>query len=233
MVGKLSVSVEELPKQLSKEELYQLLEEVRCGDIEAREKVIVHNMRLVIYRVLSRFAYTNYEVDDLVSIGNIALLSAVDSYDATMGIEFTTYASKCIDNLILNFMKVNKKHQVISSLDDIIYCDKQGKQDIKFVDTLSDDYVLEDTVMQKEEYRVIRELIDELSERDRTAIVMLFGFYDDIIYTQKSVAALLGMPQSNFSRLKNKIVKYLETRLEEEGIVNMHKRTLKNKNVIG
>lgn len=231
MVGKLLVSVEKLPEKLSREELYQLLEEVRCGDMEAREKVIVHNMRLVIYRVFSRFSHTNYEVDDLVSIGNIALLNAIDSYDATMGIEFTTYASKCIDNLILNFMKVNKKHQMVSSIDDIIYCDKQRKQDrkqdIRFVDVLSDDYVLEDTVIQKEEYRVIKELIDELSERDRKIVMMLCGFQGNVVYTQKSVAAMLEMPQSNFSRLKNKIVKYLETRLEEEGIINVRKRVLK------
>lgn len=231
MVGKLSVCVEELPKQLSKEEIYQLLERVRCGDRGAREKVIIHNMRLVVYRVLSRFSHTNYEVDDLVSIGNIALLNAVDSYDATIGIEFTTYASKCIDNLILNFMKVNKKHQVVSSFDDIIYCDKYGKhdrkQDIRFVDAISDDYVLEDAVIQKEEYRVIRELIDELSERDKIIVTRLCGFQGNIVYTQKSVAAMLGIPQSNFSRLKNKIVKYLETRLEEEDIINIHKRVLK------
>lgn len=217
MVSKLSINTEEL----SKEELYQLFTEVKHGDRKAREKVILYNMRLVVYRVLSKFSHTNYEVDDLISIGDIALLSAIDSYDLSMGIEFTTYALKCIDNLILNFMKVNKKHQVVSSFDDFIYCDNQ---DIKLEDILDDDYVLEDVVMQKEEYRVVKEIIDELSERDRKIVMMLYGFQGNIVYTQKSVAAMLGMPQSNFSRLKNKILKYLGTRLEEEEI---HKRVLK------
>ena len=163
----------------------------------------------------------------MISVGNLGLLNAVDTYDIEKGIEFTTYAVRCIDNIILNFLQVNKKYQEVRSTDEVLCYDTKGMQDIRLIDMISDDYDLEDVIMQKEVYRVIRELINQLSERDRMVIIMLFGFQDDIVYTQKNVATMLGMPQSNFFRLKNKLLNYLGIRLEEEGIVNAHKRVLK------
>lgn len=227
MVGNALRDIEKLPERISKKELYELLAEVRNGNAEAREKAIVHNMCLVVYRVYLRFSNTNYDIDDLISVGNLGLLNAVDTYDIEKGIEFTTYAVRCIDNIILNFLQVNKKYQEVRSTDEVLCYDTKGIQDIRLIDTISDDYDLEDVIMQKEVYKVIRELINQLSERDRMVIIMLFGFQDDIVYTQKNVATMLGMPQSNFFRLKNKLLNYLGIRLEEEGIVDVYKRTLK------
>lgn len=149
MVGNALRDVEKLPEKISKKELYELLAEVRNGNAEAREKAIVHNMRLVVYRVYLRFSNTNYDIDDLISVGNLGLLNAVDTYDIEKGIEFTTYAVRCIDNIILNFLQANKKYQEVRSTDEVLCYDTKGMQDIRFIDMISDDYDLEDVIMQK------------------------------------------------------------------------------------
>lgn len=226
MVGKLSLNAEELPRQLSKEELYLLLEGVRYGDMEAREKVIIHNKRLVLYRMSTKFGYTSCDKEDLMSAGIIGLMKAVDSYDLSKGIEFTTYAVKCIDNAMMKYLNSYNKHLKDTSIDDAIYYDKQGKE-IKLGDTIKDNSDLEEDFEHKELYEVIREIINQLSERDRKIIMMNFGFYDDIVYSQKDIATLLGIPQSSFSRLKNRLVNYLGIRLEEEGVITLPSRKLK------
>lgn len=226
MVGKLSLNAEELPRQLSKEELYLLLEGVRYGDMEAREKVIIHNKRLVLYRMSTKFGYTSCDKEDLMSAGIIGLMKAVDSYDLSKGIEFTTYAVKCIDNAMMKYLNSYNKYLKDTSIDDAIYYDKQGKE-IKLGDTIKDNSDLEEDFEHKELYEVIREIINQLSERDRKIIMMNFGFYDDIVYSQKDIATLLGIPQSSFSRLKNRLVNYLGIRLEEEGVITLPSRKLK------
>lgn len=226
MVGKLSLNAEELPRQLSKEELYLLLEGVRYGDMEAREKVIIHNKRLVLYRMSTKFGYTSCDKEDLMSAGIIGLMKAVDSYDLSKGIEFTTYAVKCIDNTMMKYLNSYNKHLKDISIDDAIYYDKQGKE-IKLGDTIKDNSDLEEDFEHKELYEAIREIINQLSERDRKIIMMNFGFYDDIVYSQKDIATLLGIPQSSFSRLKNRLVNYLGIRLEEEGVITLPSRKLK------
>lgn len=225
MVGRLSLSVEELPKQLSKEELYLLLEGVRYGDMEAREKVIIHNKRLVLYRMSTKFGYTSCDKEDLMSAGIIGLVKAVDSYDLSKDIEFTTYAIKCIDNAMTTYLNSYNKYLKDTSIDDTIYYDEQGKE-IKFSDTIKDNSDLEEDFEHKELYEVIREIINQLSERDRKIIMMNFGFYDGIVYSQKEIATLLNIPQSSFSRLKNKLVNYLGMRLEEEGVITLPSRKL-------
>ena len=228
MVNMVSTNVGKLPKQLSKEELYKLLEEVSKGNVEARDKVIDHNKRLILYRISTRFEYTSCDKEDLISVGNLGLMRAVDSYDVSKGVEFTTYAIKCIDNAILNFLKVNRKYMLEDRLEDVIYYDKQGNE-IKLGDTIKDRTNLEEDFEHKELYEVIRELINQLSDRDRKIIMMNFGFYDDIVYSQKEIASLLNIPQSSFSRLKNKLINYLGMRLEEEGIIVLPKKKVLKK----
>lgn len=226
MVNNLYRNIGKLPNLLSKEELYELLKETSNGNMSAREKVIIYNKRLVLYRLSTRFEYTGYDKEDLMSVGTLGLMRAVDSYDISKGTEFTTYAIKCIDNAILRYINKYNKYLTEASLDDTIYYDNKGNE-IKLGDTIKDNTNIEEEYDELETYKIIRELINQLSERDRIIIMMNFGFYDDIVYSQKDIATLLNIPQSSFSRLKNKLVNYLGMRLEEEGIIALPSRKLK------
>ena len=226
MVNNLYRNIGKLPNLLSKEVLYELLKEASNGNMSAREKVIIYNKRLVLYRLSTRFEYTAYDKEDLMSVGTLGLMQAVDSYDISKGTEFTTYAIKCIDNAILRYINKYNKYLTEASLDDTIYYDEKGNE-IKLGDTIKDNTNIEEEYDELETYKIIRELINQLSERDRIIIMMNFGFYDDIVYSQKDIATLLNIPQSSFSRLKNKLVNYLGMRLEEEGIIALPSRKLK------
>lgn len=226
MVNNLYINIGKLPNLLSKEELYELLKETSNGNMSAREKVIIYNKRLVLYRLSTRFEYTTYDKEDLMSVGTLGLMQAVDSYDISKGTEFTTYAIKCIDNAILRYINKYNKYLTEASLDDTIYYDEKGNE-IKLGDTIKDNTNIEEEYDELETYKIIRELINQLSERDRIIIMMNFGFYDDIVYSQKDIATLLNIPQSSFSRLKNRLVNYLGIRLEEEGVITLPSRKLK------
>lgn len=221
MTNKYSINIDNLPEQLPKEKLYALLKKVKTGDSKARELVIVYNLRLVLFRLSKRFVYSSLDREDLLSAGSLGLLKAVDSYDISKGVEFTTYAIKCIDNAIINYLNANNKYINNLSIDDAIYYNKEGKE-IKLVETLMDDKDIEEEYIEKEIYKILRQLIEELSERDRTLIKMTFGFYDDNLYSQKEIAAIMNIPQSTFSEIKNRSLKKIRTKLTNEVIECRH-----------
>lgn len=226
MVGNALRDIEKLPEKISKKELYELLAEVRNGNALAREKAIVHNMRLVLYRVSTRIKYTSIEASDLIDVGFLDLIKAIDTYDISSGVEFTTYAVKCIDNAILKYLNANNKYLSDISIYDAVYYNKVGGE-TDLVDIIEDSTNIEEEYEKKEMIQIIRNLINQFSERDRKIIMMSFGFYDDVIYSQKDIAFALQIPQSTFSRLKRKLIENLGIRLEEEGLINLPKRTLK------
>ena len=221
MSNRYSINIDNLPEQLPKEKLYVLLKKVKTGDSKARELVIVYNLRLVLFRLSKRFVYSSLDREDLLSAGSLGLLKAVDSYDISKGVEFTTYAIKCIDNAIINYLNANNKYINNLSIDDAIYYNKEGKE-IKLVETLMDDEDIEEEYIEKEIYKILRQLIEELSERDRTLIKMTFGFYDDNLYSQKEIAAIMNIPQSTFSEIKNRSLKKIRTKLTNEVIECRH-----------
>lgn len=187
-----------LPQPLSKEEMYRLVNEFNEGSMEARDKLITHNIRLVIYEVANKFKSVDYDKKDLVSIGNIGLLKAINTYDLKKGIEFATYATKCIDNEILMFLRKLKKDKNVDSLDRVIFQDKDGSE-LKLGDMVSDDNE------QLETYRILREIVKQLPERDKEIIMLYFGFYNGKKYTQKEIANKFNISQSYISRLTTKI----------------------------
>ena len=113
----LFLDANDLPKPLSKDELSELFDKIKLGDEEAKNKVIEHNIRLVLYEVTKKFRTVNYDKKDLISIGNVGLIKAVLTFDKSRNMEFATYAVKCIDNEILQFLRKLKKLQNIDSLD--------------------------------------------------------------------------------------------------------------------
>ena len=207
-----------IPKKLPKEEMYYLLDKVSQGDTDARQKLIEHNIRLVIYEVNGRFNTLEYDKSELVSIGILGLVKAVDTYDASKKIEFSTYAARCIDNEILMFIRKLKKEKTIDSLDRPIGGEGSDKK-IKLEDTISSDVDIETSYEDEEDYAEVRRIVYSLPEREREIIMLSFGFYDGRVYKQREIADKLNISRSYASRLIAKIVKDIKKQLEEVGIV--------------
>lgn len=207
-----------IPKKLPKEEMYDLLSKVSQGDTDARKKLIEHNIRLVIFEVNGRFKTLEYDKSELVSIGILGLVKAVDTYDASKKIEFSTYAARCIDNEILMFIRRLKKEKCVDSLDRPISGEEEDKA-IKLEDVIKSDEDIQTSYEGKEIYAQIRKIVYSLPEREREIIMLSFGFYDGRVYKQKEIADKLNISRSYASRLIAKIVKKIKKQLEEVGIV--------------
>lgn len=217
-----------LPKPLSKTEICELIERYKQGDESAKTKLVEHNIRLVIFQVRQKFSTVNYDKNELVSIGNIGLLKAINTFDVSKNIEFATYATRCIDNEILMFLRKLKKHRNVDSLDKTICRDKEGNE-FKIEDIISDDVDIADNYAKTETYAAIRIAIKELDEREKELILLHFGFYDGKTYTQKEIADKLSISQSYVSRLINRIVKKIGIQLEKIGIVELNNEQARKK----
>ena len=212
-----------LPQPLPRDETFKLIQLATNGSEEARVKLVTHNIRLVLYIVSNRFSNVEYDKKDLVSIGNIGLLKAIDTFDISKGFEFSTYAMKCIDNEILMFLRKIKKHQNIVSMDTIVFHDKDGS-DIKLEDKLSDGSDLVEDHEQNEIHSIIRKLVQELPDREKEIVMLHFGFYNDRIYTQEEIADKLNISQSYTSRLIKKTVKKIGKQLVYVGVIELHEK---------
>lgn len=221
----LFIESNKLPKPLSKKELYSYLEQYKQGDLKAREQVIIHNIRLVLYQVSKNFANTPYDKKELVSIGIVGLVKSVDTFDTDKNFEFATYATRCIDNEILMFLRKGKKSAFDQSINTPIGTDKEGNEK-KIEDILEDD--TSDFVSEYENqitYNEVRKVVYNLPNRDREIILLHFGFIDDHLYTQKEIADKLKISQSYVSRLITKIVKRIGIQLQKNGVIETVGRT--------
>ena len=158
----LFIDCNKLPNPLSKKEIYELLDKMNHGDDSARELLVRHNIKLVLYEVIKKFSSINYDRKDLVSVGNIGLIKAINSFNTSKNVEFATYATRCIDNEILMFLRKVKKHNNVDSLCKIIKKDKTGIG-LKLENVLFYDIYIEDEYIQSEIYKIIRQYVDELA----------------------------------------------------------------------
>ena len=198
-----------LPPPLKREEEGELIARLAAGDEEAKNSLIEHNLRLVVY-IARRFENTGINIEDLISIGTIGLIKAVGTYKADKNIKLATYASRCIENEILMYLrKINGQKSEVS-FDEPLNTDWDGNE-LLLSDILGTD---SDLVMQPIETEVDRKLlwdaVDKLSERERTIITLRFGLDGKQEQTQKEVADLLGISQSYISRLEKRIIARLK-----------------------
>ena len=218
-----------LPKQLSKQEVYELFEKMKSGDESARTMLIEHNIRLVFHVVYQYFNAVKYDKNDLVSIGNIGLIKAVSTFDDSKDVEFSSYAARCISNEILMFLRKMKKDENICSLDMEI-CHDKDDNGLKISDMLSDGTDVAEELIDNETYLIIRQLVNELSGRDREVIMLYFGFYDGKAYTQQEIADILFISRSYVSKVIIKNLDILRKQLVEKGILELnYTKTKKNK----
>ena len=198
-----------LPPPLSKEEEDEAWELARMGDVIAKNKLIEHNLRLVVF-LAKKYENTNVDLEDLVSIGTIGLIKGINTYKMGKNIKLATYASRCIDNEILMFLRKNKKRKSEISFEDSLSYDAEGNE-LHLEDVLGTD---KDIVPKKLEDKIEKKLLvqelDKLSERDRKIMILRYGLFGYEEVTQKDVADMLGISQSYISRIEKKVIKKLK-----------------------
>ncbi|MBQ8525011.1 MAG: RNA polymerase sporulation sigma factor SigK [Clostridia bacterium] len=202
---------ETLPPPLSPEE--EALALARLGlSPEWSEKLIKHNLRLVVY-ISKKFDNVGTGIEDLISIGTIGLIKAVNTYKPEKNIKLATYASRCIENEILMYIRKNASHKGDLSIDEPLNTDWDGNE-LLLSDVLgTEENSVSEDLERSEDERTVREAVATLGEREREIIEMRYGLYGKKEMTQKEVAERLGISQSYISRLEKKIIKGLKEQI--------------------
>ena len=199
---------EALPPPLSQEEESNLLAQLTEGSPDVRSTLIERNLRLVVY-IAKKFESTGIPIDDLVSIGSIGLIKAVSTFDVSKNIRLATYASKCIENEILMYLRRTMKTKSEISFDEPLNVDGEGNElclsDVK--GTPPD--VIYCDLEKEDDKQVLRLVLNRLPWRERTIVDLRYGLRDGVERTQKQVADMLGISQSYISRLEKKIMQKL------------------------
>ena len=204
-------SPESLPPPLSPEEEGRLASLAEEGSKEARAELIERNMRLVVY-IAKKFDNTGVAIEDLISLGTIGLIKAVNTFRAAKNIKLPTYASRCIENEILMYLRKNASHRCDVSIDEPLNTDRDGNE-LLLADILqSDENDVSSRIDRETESELLRKAIATLSPRERRITELRFGFAGRE-YTQKEVAEMLGISQSYISRLEKKIFRKLKKEL--------------------
>jgi len=205
---------EALPPPLSKEEEIFYVNQLASGDESARSVLIEHNLRLVVY-IARKFENTGINIEDLISIGTIGLIKAVNTFNPEKKIKLATYASRCIENEILMYLRKNSKIRSEVSFDEPLNVDWDGNELL-----LSDVMGTENDVITKDmESEIDKQLLgaalESLNERERQIMHLRFGFAGQEEKTQKDVADLLGISQSYISRLEKRIIRRLRKEMNK------------------
>lgn len=198
-------SSEVLPPPLTPEEEAHFLASLSAGDESVKSVLIEHNLRLVVY-IARKFENTGVGIEDLVSIGTIGLIKAVNTFDPSKKIKLATYASRCIENEILMYLRKSLKTRQEVSLDEVLNVDSEGNEMV-LADILgSIDEETIDVMTKEEEQKHLYDALFALSDREREIIEMRYGLFEREVMTQREVAELLGISQSYISRLEKRII---------------------------
>ncbi len=207
-----------LPAPLSKEEEEKCFFAIAGGDQDAKNKLIVHNLRLVVY-IAKKFESSGVALDDLISIGTMGLIKAVKTFCPDKNIKLATYASRCIENEVLMYLRKISHTRTEISFDEPLNIDWDGNE-LLLGDILSDeDNKVDDCFEHDEMIKILIECVEKLPERERQIIYLRYGLKTDKDYTQKEVADILGISQSYISRIEKKILDQLKTELIEQNVV--------------
>lgn len=206
-------STDKLPPPLSKEDELAYLIRLKEGDESARDVLIEHNLRLVVF-LAKKYESAGYDIEDLVSIGSIGLIKGINTYKIDKNIKLATYASRCIANEILMFLRKNKRRKTEISFEDALNYDSEGNE-LHLEDILGTD---EDVVIKEFENsmdkKMLADEINKLEPRDKQIMILRYGLNNTEEYTQKEVAEMLGISQSYISRIEKKVIKNLKNLLK-------------------
>ena len=201
------------PVPLDEEEERMYLEKLREGDKSAKSILIERNLRLVAH-IVKKYSFPNKDVDELISIGTVGLIKAIDSFDSTKGTRLATYASRCIENEILMLFRNNKKQKSEVYLQDPIGVDKEGNE-FCLMDILSSekDCVLDKVESNLQVKALYKKLSESLTRRESSILIMRYGLIDGKCKTQREIAKDLGISRSYVSRIEKKALKKLKKEL--------------------
>lgn len=208
-----------LPEPLSEEEEHEMLLKIEKGDMEARNLLIEHNLRLVVY-IAKKFESGKTNLEDLISIGSMGLIKGVETFKLDKNIKLATYASRCIENEILMFLRKISKQKTEVSLDETLNIDADGNE-LVLADVLGTSAtVIYDEVLYKEKEKLMYDAVNALKPREKKIITLRFGLFQTEAMTQKEVAEFLGISQSYISRLEKKIIDKLKDELSRKLAIN-------------
>ena len=204
-----------LPPPLTPEQEKALLTRMAGGDAAARDALITHNLRLVVY-LAKKFESSGVPAEDMISIGTIGLIKAVNTFTPERSIKLATYASRCIGNEILMYLRKTSNRRQETSIDEPLNVDGDGNE-LLLSDILgSDENMVSQQLEQASERAVLRRAVERLSPRERQIMELRFGLADGIERTQKEAADALGISQSYISRLEKRIIQTLRLQLESD-----------------
>ena len=197
------------PKPLDEKEEEKYLQLLKTGDKKAKSILIERNLRLVAH-IVKKYQIPNKDIDELISIGTVGLIKAIDSFDVSKGTRLATYASRCIENEILMLFRNNKKQKSETFLQDPIGVDKEGNE-ISLIDVLSSekDSVIDKVEMKLQIKALYNKINSALTEREGEILKMRYGLYNGEEYTQREIASLLGISRSYVSRIEKSAVEKL------------------------
>ncbi len=202
-------STDILPPPLKKDIEEDLVRKSNMGDLDARNKLIEHNLRLVVF-LAKKYDTTMYDLEDLVSIGTIGLIKGIKTYKLDKNIKLATYASRCIDNEILMFLRKNKRRTKEVSFEDSINFDSEGNE-LKIEDVFgTEEDIVHKSIECQEDKTTLEEEIKNLDDRDREIIEFRYGLGGHKELTQKELADKLSISQSYISRIEKKVIKKLK-----------------------
>lgn len=203
-------STDMLPPPLSKEEEIHYVELASSGDVEARNKLIEHNLRLVVF-LAKKYENTKVDLEDLVSIGTIGLIKGVNTYKLDKNIKLATYASRCIDNEILMYLRKTKRKRGEISFEDSLSFDADGNE-LHLEDVLGTEADIVTKKLEDElDKKILHNEVNKLTGRDKEIIEYRYGLNGKKELTQKEVASMMGISQSYISRIEKKVIKKLKS----------------------
>lgn len=202
-------AADKLPEPLTPEEEIYYLKLKDEGNQEAKEKLIEHNLRLVVF-LAKKYENTNVDLEDLVSIGSIGLIKGINTFSMNKNIKLATYISRCIDNEILMYLRKTKKQKQEISIDQALSYDGEGNE-LHLEDVIGTEKdIISKSIEDKNDKKIMSNEILSLNKRDRDIMVLRYGLFGNDEYTQKEVAEKLGISQSYISRIEKKIIKKLK-----------------------
>ena len=203
------------PPALSSKEEKECLEKFRNGDLNAKNILVEHNLRLVAH-IIKKYCTDYEEQDDLISIGTIGLIKAVNSFDESKGIKLATYASKCIENEVLMYFRSRKKNAQDISISEPIDTDSEGNP-LTLMDIISIDDTIADDIDEKITVQKLYRFVEEIkNEREKTIIIMRYGLYCTEPLTQKQIAQKLKISRSYVSRIEKKVLLDLKEKFSKK-----------------
>lgn len=205
-----------LPAPLDAQTEQQALAELSAGNTGARDLLITHNLRLVVY-IAKKFETPSAGIEDMISIGTIGLIKAVNTFEPSKKIKLATYASRCIENEILMYLRKSSNRRQDASIDEPLNTDNDGNE-LLLMDVLtSDQPQVGEELERHAERTALRRAVERLTPRERRIMELRFGLNRETEHTQKEVADALGISQSYISRLEKRIIKRLRQELEAVG----------------